>query len=88
LKPLISYDTIFASLRNNKVFILPDQKELTLEWDVDDGYDYSLSFKAGNKFRTYEFSNPEIYREHNKNVPELENYVNIINILFNWFRQE
>lgn len=88
LKPLYSYDTIFASLKKNRVLILPDQKELVLEWSVYDGYDYSLAFKAGNKFRTYEFSNPEIYHEHNKNVSELENYINIIDILFNWLRPE
>lgn len=88
LKPLYNYDTIFSSLKKNRVFILPDQKELTLESSVDDGYDYFLAFKAGNKFRKYEFSNPEAYLEQNKNVLELENYVNIINILFNWLRHE
>ena len=88
LKPLINYDTIFSSLKKNRVFILPDQKELTLEGSVDDGYEYFLAFKAGNKFRKYKFSNPDIYLEQNKNIPELENYVNIINILFNWLRHD
>jgi hypothetical protein len=84
LQPLYSYDSIFTSLKKNRIFLLPGQEELVLEGAVDDGYDYVLSFKAGNKFRSYEFSNPDIYREYNDNIRELENYVNIANILFTW----
>jgi hypothetical protein len=88
LRPIHNYDTIFAALKKNRIFLLPDQKELTLKGGVDDGYDYTLTFKADNKFRTYEFSNPDIYRKYNDNISELENYVNIINILFSWLTKE
>ena len=88
LRPLYSYDTIFVSLKKNRIFLLPDQEDLILEGAIDDGYDYMLTFKAGNKFRTYEFSNPEIYREYNDNIKELEHYVNITKILFTWLAKE
>jgi hypothetical protein len=88
LHPLYSYDSIFVALKKNRIFLLPDQEELILEGAIDDGYDYMLTFKAGNKFRTYEFSNPDIYREYNDNIKELENYVNITNILFTWLAKE
>jgi hypothetical protein len=88
LRPVYNYDTIFAALKKNRIFLLPDQADLILEGAVDDGNDYMLTFKAGNKFRTYEFSNPDIYREYNDNIKELENYVNIINILFAWLAKD
>ena len=88
LRPLYSFDSIFISLKKNRIFLLPDQEELILEGGIDDGYDYMLTFKAGNKFRTYEFSNPEGYREYNDNIKELEYYVNITNILFTWLTKE
>ena len=88
LRPLYSYDSIFVALKKNRIFLLPDQEELILEGAIDDGYDYMLTFKAGNKFRTYEFSNPDLYREYNDNIKELEYYINITNILFNWLAKE
>ena len=86
--PIVNDDTLFSTLKKNRIFVLPDQKDLTLKSGVDDGNEYILTFKAGNKFRSYEFNNPDLYLVSNKKVSELENYVNIINILFNWLRQE
>lgn len=88
LRPVYNYDTIFSALKKNRIFLLPDQKELILKGVVDDGYDYTVTFKADNKFRTYEFNNPDIYRRYNNNISELENYVNIINVLFSWLTKE
>lgn len=88
LRPIYNYDTIFSALKKNRIFLLPDQKELILKGSIDDGYDYTSAFKAGNKFRTYKFSNPDIYLKYNAEVPELENYVNIIDILFTWLKKQ
>ncbi len=84
LKPETSFDSIFLALKYNNIFTLPDQGELKdVKGMVDDGDEYSVSFKAGNLFRCYEFYNPRIYIRYNSNIPELTNYLNIEDILFN-----
>src|SRR5687767_11760395 len=54
LQPLYGYDTLLSILKKNRIFVLPDQTDLGLKNSVDDGNEYTLIFKAGNKFRTYE----------------------------------
>jgi hypothetical protein len=83
LNPVTTFDTIFAKLKSNRIFTLPDQKGLKTKGSVDDGTDYQLTFKAGDRFRSYEFRNPDIFIKYNKDVPEFANYVNIVEILFN-----
>jgi len=83
LYPVTTFDTIFATLKANKIFTLPDQKELKTKGSVDDGTEYQLTFKAGDKFRSYEFQNPEIFTRYNKDIPEFVSYANIVETLFN-----
>lgn len=47
---------------------------------VNDGYSYSIEFKIGDKFRIYNFSNPETYANFYSDVQELKDYVVIKNI--------
>jgi len=89
LKPLSNFDTIFNVLKSNKIFILPDQQELkNVQGSVDDGYEYTLFFKAGDQFRVYEFNNPDIYITYNKNITEFTNYLKIVEILFSGLKEE
>ena len=88
LFPIESFESIFSALKKNKIFILPDQKELKVKNPGDDGDEYVLTFKAGEKIRTYQFNNPRLNLKYNKDIPEFENFVNIIEILFNSFRKE
>ena len=88
LQPIRKFEAIFSALKENKIFTLPDQEELNAKGSVDDGSEFSLSFKAKNKFRTYHFSNPDTYQKYNKNLIEFENYINIVEILFNWLKKE
>jgi hypothetical protein len=83
LQPNISFERLFTDLTTNKIFTLPDQRKLKLNDFVLDGIGYSITFKVNNKFRRYHFSNPEILIERNKNVEELQNYINIITLLWN-----
>jgi len=45
---------------------------------VNDGYGYTIEIKVGNKFRIYEFDNPEEYSKYYDNVSELKDYVSIV----------
>lgn len=88
LIPTTSYDSIFNALKKNKIFTLPDQDSLQLGLPILDGSDYSLVFKAGNKFRRYTFNNPAIHKEKNPTVKELSHYIAIINILSKGFKEQ
>jgi hypothetical protein len=88
LNPVESFESIFSALKKNKLFILPAQEELGARDLGDEGDEYVLTFKAGEKIRTYQFNNPHLYLKYNKDIPEFENYINIIEILFNGFRKE
>jgi hypothetical protein len=87
VSPVINYDTLFSALKNNNVFLLDDQDLLKLNGTVDDGTEYSLSYKAGKHCRTYKFQNPEVYKKMNENVAELTNYINIARLLFEDLRE-
>ncbi|RDC66178.1 hypothetical protein AHMF7616_04809 [Adhaeribacter pallidiroseus] len=47
---------------------------------VNDGKSYTIEFKIGDKFRIYNFSNPETYANFYNDVQELKDYVAIKNI--------
>ncbi len=85
IKPKINYDTVIACLTRNNVFNLDNQDNLVLKGSVDDGINYTLTYKVADTCRTYYFNNPEYYKEWNKNVQALDNYINIIRILFDDF---
>lgn len=86
--PNSSFEKIFDTLKINGIFTLPDQKELKYNGAVDDGIEYTLSFKAGKKFRSYSFDNPDLYLEMNKTSPEFLHYTNIVDILFKQFKKD
>ena len=88
LIPAISYDSIFNALKKNRIFTLPDQDSLQLKFFVLDGSDYTLVFKAGNEFRRYKFNNPDIHKESNPTVKELDYYIAIIKIFGTGFKEQ
>ncbi len=69
---------VLDTLNRNNIFKLPDQSFLSLKGGVDDGINYSISYKFSTKIRSYQFSNPDDYLEMNKDVIELKNYLAII----------
>ena len=77
----LNFYKILDSLTRNNIFTLPDQSALTLKGSADDGVDYSILYKVGSKFRSYEFSNPDYYAEMNKEIKELKNYVTVVAIM-------
>jgi hypothetical protein len=71
----------FDTLKLNNIFLLPDQAELNIKPFVHDGVGFGLTFKAGDKFRSYHFNNPDSYESEYKNVPEFKNYIaNLIKV--------
>lgn len=88
LQPLTRSDSIFEALKANNVFTLPDQDSLRLKGSVDDGLEYTLSFKAGDYIRSYKFSNPEENKRTNANITELENYTSIIRVFALSFKEQ
>lgn len=85
--PVLDYDTLFTALKSNNVFLLDNQDLLQLKGTVDDGTEYSLSYKAGDYCRSYQFHNPEEYKMMNKDVSALTNYINIVKLLFDGLRE-
>jgi hypothetical protein len=69
------YRHFFTELKTNKAFTLPQQSELKHELSIFDGSVHIITFKIGNKFRTYSYSNPESYTEKFPNIEEYK-YVN------------
>ena len=82
LKPGLNFNNILDSLLKNNIFKLPDQSKLNLKGDNTNGANYTISYKVGNKMRSYDFSNPKYYLKMNKGYKELENYIAIVG-LFN-----
>ena len=75
---------LFERLKSNMLFSLPDQKNLKKEEKaliVSDGVLYSLSFKVGNSFRRYKYSNPEIFSDHFPQVQEYKQIKEIVTLL-------
>ena len=72
---------LFNTLRQNNIFTLPDQDSIKLPstFSVDDGVYYTLTFKTGNSFRSYNFNNPDPYLQEFKSIKAFENYTNIVN---------
>lgn len=77
------FDSFFESLKKNNIFSLPDQN------DINDkpkgpvcGIIHTLTFKAGDRYRTYQFSNPEYYIKKTKDK-NFKNYYNIRHLLSN-----
>jgi hypothetical protein len=84
----VVFRQILDSLKYNNIFLLPDQSKLNVDMIVHDGVGYRLTFKAGNKFRSYFFNNPESYQEEYDKIPEFKNYVKIYKTLVALFKEE
>jgi len=80
LNTTLSFYQVLDTLNRNNIFKLPDQTSLNLKGTIDDGTNYSIVYKVGNKFRSYDFSNPKYFLKINKEVRELENYITIVQI--------
>jgi len=78
------FTTIFENLKSNRVFLLPDQKNLKKEEGtliITHGRLYRLSFKAGNSFRRYSYSNPERFTEYFPAVMAYKQMTQIVTLL-------
>jgi hypothetical protein len=78
---------IFDSLKANNIFLLPNQYELNIKRTVLDGAGYILTFKIGNKYRTYKFNNPESYANSHPEIKEFRQYANIARLMFALFEK-
>jgi len=88
LKPIKNFDTIFLELKRSNIFLLPNQREVLRKIEVLDGVSYSLTFKAGNKFRTYNFDNPDFYSSRHRKISQLQDYNKIADIFTIWLENE
>lgn len=79
------YDSVFMSLferlKKNEIFLLPSQINLHPKGMVMDGVVYLLTYKIGDKFRTYNFDNPQLYKKSNPDMKEFDEYQLIVNLI-------
>jgi hypothetical protein len=52
---------------------------------VTDGEGYTIEIKIGDKFRVYQFDNPESYSKFYDDVSELKDYLNIVRAFDKYF---
>jgi hypothetical protein len=92
LNAMTDFDSFAIKLLDQNLTRLPDQDDLKDKMkkyterngrraeqkiSVLDGHRYTVEFKLGDKFRIYQFDNPDSYARFYNNVPELKNYVAI-----------
>ena len=70
----------FDSLKRNRVFALPDFYCLNLKGIVYDGIWGFIEIKADAFYRQYNYNNPCSYFEMNKDIPELKNLCNVVDL--------
>jgi len=95
LDPTMGYERFMTSLIDQNIFTLPNQSEvdkriadsfaskkeaLSSRPGVSDGYIITIEFKIDNKYRVYQFSNPDSYLRYYRNVDEFKNYSSIKNL--------
>ena len=88
LKAINGFDTLFVILKNNNIFILPDQRSLIQDSVLNDRILYTIIFKAGDKFRTYSFFDLESNKSNYGKLTEFENYENITKAFLNFMLPE
>lgn len=86
------FDAFLTHLTTDNFTTLPNQSEVDKRiqdsfssqkeyWQsrpsIMDGYQFTVEFKIDNKFRVYQFSNPDSYLKHYKDVEEFKNYSSI-----------
>jgi hypothetical protein len=79
--PANSINIMFDLLTRNNIFTLPNQSEIPVKKLMTCGVMYVLTFKIGNRFRTYQFNNAKDYHKEYPRRKEFENYTNIIHIM-------
>lgn len=92
LAPLLGYDAFVKKLIDQKILTLPNQSEvhkriedsfsskkeaLESRPSIMDGYEFTVEFKIGDKFRVYQFTNPNSYAKYYVKVEEFKNYVSV-----------
>lgn len=55
---------------------------------VTDGESYTVEIKIGDKFRVYQFDNPDSYSKFYTNVSELKEYLNIVQTFDNFLERK
>lgn len=55
---------------------------------VTDGESYTIEIKIGDKFRVYQFDNPDNYSKFYDNVSELKDYLNIVQTFAKYLDRE
>jgi hypothetical protein len=76
------FNLTFDTLKNNRIFLLPDQDKLKLDGKIFDGVRYTLTYKVNNRYRQYSFHNIESFLEDNPKSTELKNYIKITRSLY------
>jgi hypothetical protein len=85
----LGFDTFLTNLTKHNFATLPNQSEVDKKiqdsfaskkeyWQsrpsIMDGYEFTIEFKIDDKFRIYQFSNPDSYLRYYKDVEEFEKY--------------
>jgi hypothetical protein len=76
-----AFSSIFDSLKENEIFLLPNQNELKYDSDklkIYDGGGYKLTFKVNNSFRSYAYNNIKQYAETYPTIKEFKEFENIV----------
>ena len=95
-------DTIFSNLVLNNIFSLPSDNHLKTEkyeynletneligsgMGIGDGICYCIEFKVSDRFRRYDFCNPNEYADFYPQIYELRNYANIVKTFKEWTKE-
>jgi len=95
--PTTGYHDFLTNLMMHNLTFLPDQSDLDKKIQdsfaskkeylqsspcIMDGFRYTIEFKFGEKFRIYQFHNPETYAKYYDNV-EWKNYISVQNLFEN-----
>ena len=80
------YKRVYDSLKANNIFQIcyPAQSRL-VESTGNDGTGYAVTYKVGNRFRNFGFSNPDTHDKMNPEVKEFKQYLNIVRWLNSLF---
>ncbi|HMG83486.1 MAG TPA: hypothetical protein VK559_10670 [Ferruginibacter sp.] len=79
------YEQVFDSLKQDNVFLLPDQSKLKCDQTSHAWMRYSVTFKVNNSFGDYSFVNPESYAATCLGIKEFNEYIVIYKTLNSFF---
>lgn len=88
LIPMFGFDSLFKALRQNKIFILPDERKIKFEMDYDDPAFHVITYKVQNKFRRYRILYSDNYKEKYSKIKTFDYYDNLLNIFINQLYRE